>query len=516
VSYGDASLAARAQVVLDAAITSYQVQVETWGFWPPGIEPGAGLYRFYLEDAEGAAGYTAPYAYDESTPREDAFTYIVIEASLDEASLRTTTAHELNHACQTAMDVGEVVAFMENTATWIEAMTFPEAAQFLPYVFPYFQEQPHRPLEYMRMNGSDIYEYGGALWVHFLETLYGAGDPAWIRSIWEACVQNLGINEPDYLDAIDERLAEVGGLAEAVRTFARYRFFIGGDDDGQHLPGAGEWYGAEVARAATWSTSNLPVIDAGPASLATRPQPNGCNYVVLEVSTRPELPLKVTFAGDPALRWNVDLLQVAAGAPTTVTRVNPAEEASAAVTVDASALDRLVLVICQLGAPGYDPDPRHWTAGDYRYRLEPDVPAPEVTAVTPDTLAQGAPDGTLLLAGARFSTLPGLAVRTAPADVILRLEAVVSDTELRVTAFVPPGAALGPRDVVVTNPGGREGVAPAALTIVAPGADAGPDAGGGTGGGGEGCGCAAGGSRSAPAPLVVALFSLWIIRRRRS
>jgi hypothetical protein len=480
VSYGRPDLAAKAQVVLEATLASYVTQVEGFGFWPPGIEAGTERYRIYLDDALGAAGYTAPYMDDERTPHADALSYIVVESSLTDNDLRTTVAHEFNHACQLAMDANEVTAFMENTATWIEDRTFPEIST-MSYMFRYFQDQPYRPLEFMQSGDSDGYEYGGALFVLYLESQFGGLDPAFARGIWEGTVQAGTQNEPDYQDVIDHQLAQQGGLTEAVLGFAQARFFVGRDDDRQHLDGAASWAGAEVARTATFGIDDLPRRAERPADPATRPQPNGCNYVVLDVTRTPEFPLRFSFAGAPERRWNADLLQIAPPAPTTFVRLPLDATAAGSAVVDAAGLERLVLVICQLGDAGYDPDSRSWVAADYTFAIEYAVPPPVVTAVSPGQLARGSHDSLLTVIGTGFVAHQELKVSTAVAGVTLELAKVVSPSELQVTAFASPTAPLGPFDIVVTNPGGAEGVGAGLLTIVAavPPTDGEPRSGGG-------------------------------------
>jgi hypothetical protein len=521
VSYALPAQQAVAQRVLEVAEIAYQIEVLDWGFWEPLIEPAAGLFRFYVMDAMGAAGYCSPYLENDDTPHNDAYTYIVIDPSLNGVYLDTTVVHEFNHSCQIAMDYGEQVSFMENTASYVEAEIFPEGWLYTVMTFPYFQSQPWRPLEYKKAAGSDYYEYGGALWVHFLAYLYGNEDPRWVRQVWEGTVQNGSINEPDYFDSLDELLGADGGLIEAVKTFSEYRFFVGMDDDGQHLPGAGSWWDSEVWRTATWSTYHLPIRDEGPADNATRPQPNGCNYIVLDLGNELDWPLRFYFRGNLDLSWHVYVMQIDASglAESTVLSVDASGIGQA--TMDADGLDRLVMVVCQRGGESYDPDHRAWTPGDYLYSIEYDIPAPTVTAVSPDRLAQGAHGVSLSITGSGFVEHEELTVAISGERVAVTFEEFVSSEELRVSVTVAPDAELGPRDVVVTNPGGSAGFGDGVLTLVTPDevVDAGPDGGTTTGGSQPGCGCETTGSRRPPLlPLIfgIAFSWLWVRRHRRS
>lgn len=515
VSYGLPSQASQAQRILEVAELSYQTQVVDWGFWEPPIEAAAGLYRFYLDDAGGAAGYTAPYLDNANTAHLDAYTYIFIDPSLDGVYLDTTVAHEFNHACQISMDYGERVAFMENTASYIEAEMFPDGWWYTVATFPYFQSKPWRPLEYKK-TPSDIYEYGGALWVHFLAEVFGNSDPRWVRQIWEGSVQMGNINEPDYFDVLEDMLADQGGLAGAVKAFSEYRYFIGNDDDGQHLSGADDWWDSEVWRTRTLSTLQLPVREATPEDNATRPMPNGCNYIVLDVDTAVDWPLRFGFRGDLNLQWFVNVMQVASGQTTQYTELTVDASGVGQISLDVNALDEAVLVVCQLTGEGYDPDNTFWPPGNYYYTIEYDIPAPEVTGADPAEIAQGAHGVSLTIHGTGFVQDSELTVSLSGERIVVSDLEFISGEELRVSVTVTPDAELGPRSVTVTNPGGSTGVGPGLVTIVDPAdhPDAGPDGGTDARDPGPGCGCRSTTTDSGGG-LLLLLLALGLCRRGR-
>lgn len=515
VSYSDPGYVHKAQLILNAAITSYNKEVTEWGFWEPPIEPGAEFYRIFLQSTgSSAGGYCSPYTDVPNTPRSDSYSYIVIDTGNTNDLIPITVAHEFNHACQLGMDALEVTAFLENTATYIEGQVFPDDAYYTILTFSYFQAQPFRPLEYMNMGQSDLYEYGGSMWVWFLEYMYGNEDPAWIRQVWEGSVQADWMNEPDYFDVLDNMLQSHGGLTEAVKVFSRYRFFVGTDDDGQHFPDAHTWFGTEVEKTATWSISNLPFLNLEPPS-ETRPQPNGCNYIVLEVNRAAEQPVRFSFSGDADLRWNVDLIKVAAEQDTTYEQLEVDAEGSGKLTIDVSELDQVVMVVCQLSGDGYDPDARQWTQGKYTYSIQYEVPPPEITSVTPDRFAPGAHNELMIIRGSGFMDLHSLEVALSGDKVRVELQEHVSSEELHVRVFVAPGAELGPRDVVVINPDGTRGVGEEMVSIVDPSelVDAGPDGGTGGSGGSSGCGCRGGSSGGSFPALLIALLALALIIR---
>lgn len=520
VSYGSAFHQAKAQVVLDAVARAYQKEVVEWGFRAPPVESGSGPYRFYImEPGPGVAGYTSPYALNHDTPDVDAYTYIVIGPDADDLSIAATVAHEFNHACQVATDVLEVTSFFENTATFIESQVYPEAAPYTAQFFRYFQAAPFRPIEFMQNARSDGYEYGGALWVHFLVHTYGNDDPRWIRQVWEDSAQANQTNEPDYFDVLETTLAGSGGLRGAVAGFSRDRFFVGADDDGFHLPDSGRWTGAEVARAAVYSLSQLPLTDRRPMESATRPQPNGCNYIDIDVDTAPRFPVRFSVTGEAGLEWGAEVYALFETAETAVTPIPLQADATGVggtVLINALTARRLVLAICQLSGSGYDPDRRPWNAGDYRYSVALDVPPATVTGISPSELPRGSHGELVTIRGSGFVDNPKLAVAMSGAKNLMELDTFVSASELRARVYVAPAAELGARDVLVVNPGSSVGAGAALLKIVDPPPPA--RAGGGTARSGltaPGCGCAQAPS-GGTGLLVLAAAVVWRCRRRRS
>jgi hypothetical protein len=522
VSYSDESLEAKAQQVLTALETSFAKEVQEWGFWAPALEPGSEYYEVFLMDPglPGVGGYTSPYLENVATSRADTHSYIVVGDEYDGVLLASIVAHEFNHACQLAMDASEQIAFLENSASYIESAVFPAGWPYDFLMFPAFQSQPYRPLEYTAPGGtSDGYEYGGALWVRFLEHLYGADDPRFLRQIWEGSVQDGWTNEPDYFDVLDEKLGPEGGLSGAVHAFAEHRFFVGGDDDGQHLPGAEQWTGSEVWRTATWTSAQLPLVDEAPADLDTRPRPNGCNYVVLNVDGSAALPVRVSFSGAASVRWDVSVLALADDGGTSREPLAIDDQGVGALSVSLAGLDRLVLVVCQLGQDGYDPDDHQWTAGSYHYGIQWDIPAPTVAAASPTEIEQGAHGVPVIITGEGFYDHEDLAVSLSGSKVAITLAEIVSAEELRVLVTVAPNAPLGPRDVTVVNPGGAAGVGPGLISIVPAKPLPGPEASGAITPSG-GCGCAVPpGSRTPPLGLpwlgAAAALGVRLAGRRR-
>jgi MYXO-CTERM domain-containing protein len=468
VSYTDPAHADKADQVMKAAILAFEKQVTEFGFLAPPIDPAHGAYRMYVASAQGAAGYTSPYGPIADTPHSDAYSFIVIDPVLTGLGLDTTVTHEFAHACQVSMDAQEIVAFMENSATYIEGQVYPSSAAYVAATFPYFQRHPHRPLEYMKMFNSDLYEYGGSLFVTFLQDTYGDRDPRFLREIWERTMQEGFINEPDYFDALEVMLEDRGGMREAAIAFAESRFFVGSDDDGKHMTDAGSWYGAEVSRTATWSLNQLPLIDKGPPDKSSRPGPNGCNYVVLRTGDTPP-PLHFTFQGEVGFDWWISLIGLAADG--SLKRYGPSLDNNAFAELELSRVDQesshsLLAIFCQLAPPSYDPDDRAWTGAAYTYSFDYAFASPTILSIDPPEIARGSHNVSLTLRGTGFADCDGLDVAIGGSGAKLWLEEIISPQELRLTAAVPPTAPLGPRDITVTNPGGKSVVGPGLLSIV--------------------------------------------------
>ncbi|MCD6500362.1 MAG: hypothetical protein J7M25_18860 [Deltaproteobacteria bacterium] len=520
VSYNDQNQEGMAQLILDSAETAYQTEVTNWGFWAPLIEPGEDFFRIYIQSTGmGGGAYTAPYAMNPATDTADAFTYIVVDQNNGEYELPGIVAHEFNHTCQAAMDVVEVTAFWENTATYIMSQVFSSAWSYTMGTFPYFQMRPFYPLEHMNGGNSDMYEYGGALWLYFMEYLYGNQDPRWIREVWEGSVQVGMINEPDYFDVLSDKLQDIGGFDAMVKTFAQYRYFASSDDDGQHLPNASSWWSAEVAKEAQWDTSDLPITEEHPAS-ADRPQPNGCNYIVLDITRDSDVPLSIDFDGQDDLLWNVDLLTIANGQDSTSQRMEIGDSAVGHMETNTTNGDKLVMVVCLLGGEGYDPDTTHWTVGDYTYSMGYLAPIPQVLSVDPMYVKRGTQDQKLTVHGEGFVNLSGLRVRFGQDKVAVNQQEFVSDQEIKVSIVVGATADLGPTDVLVENPGHRVGIGAGLLIVVddLPADDAGVGADGSAGSGpgeGRGCGCRSAGSGPVAAWPFMLVFGLMWWRRRR-
>jgi MYXO-CTERM domain-containing protein len=422
------------------------------------------------------------------------------------------------------MDVMEPTPFWENTASYIMSQVFPDQLFFTVGTMYLFQGQPWRALDYMNLQDSDAYEYGGGLFLWYLADTYAPADgPQLVAEIWQNCVQTQYYNEPDYFDAIAETVAARGvpdSMEKILVDFSEARFFVGTRDDGEHIYGADQFSGAEVALAAHHSASQLPALQESPPP-AQAPASFGSNHVLVDLPADYPNPLTVRFDGDDDTRWAARVVLFGDGRPT---QSKPMTLAPG--TWDGSAVIQptgdtgLLLLVVNLGDAGYDPDTfdsySGWPVSSYTYDVEPILPPPTVLSLDPAVVERGQQGVFFKLYGTGFQAGGDFALVFDDPDLQLSsLDRVLLD-EVSFRLTVPLGTALGPMDLTVHNRDGQQVFAPGILTVVEVGA---LDPDGGPGSGDEpkgGCGCrAAVDPAAALTPLLVLLLGLAVRRRRR-
>lgn len=239
----DADEAADVLAILELA---WEVQVDTLGFAAPLADGGAcgpdDRYDVFLwRGADGA--FVEAIEDNPDTVHDDFTTYMAIDVfgSFADGFLDTTLAHELNHALQASDDWWESALIFEMTATYAETLVYPEQDDWF-YTIEDFQRRPQWSLFY-----DDQYEtwymYGAAMFLHFLEQRYYAGDASFIARVWRESRSDPAAGRPDYLDALRSVLAgELGvTLEDAVVEFMQWRWFVAEFDDGAHFARGADW-----------------------------------------------------------------------------------------------------------------------------------------------------------------------------------------------------------------------------------------------------------------------------------
>ncbi len=128
-------------------------------------------------------------------------------------SLRTTAAHELQHAIQAAYDDWDPYEWLyEASAVWIEDQVYPEIGDAKSYLADYMHAPDLCPLSVGR-DDQDVRWYGGWILLRYISEHYGGPDT--IRRLWEQMATL------DGLEALEATLAEQQtSLAEVLVDFA--------------------------------------------------------------------------------------------------------------------------------------------------------------------------------------------------------------------------------------------------------------------------------------------------------
>lgn len=218
-----------AREILGFAEASWQKQFADMGFALPHADAGLGGSNnldIYLttELDPGIGGYAGFSGFNEETPRQDAFGYLVINNNIDSRIRRFVVAHEMFHLSQMAYDWWEDLSFMEASATWIVDHVFPDENIYWRY-FPFFNAEPYTALDYISIKNP--YQYGAALFTTFLDEKYGHGDGQLIRKIWEGTIQDDIDNEPDFLDSIKTAIGAGQSLESIYAEFGVWRLLTG-------------------------------------------------------------------------------------------------------------------------------------------------------------------------------------------------------------------------------------------------------------------------------------------------
>lgn len=188
--------------VVEAVEEFYDIEINQLG-WPPppsdGTIGGDGRYDVYLADiiggGEGALGYASPETIVGDNPNSPnlvetsaATSYLVLDndyEGLDYGDsvtaiglMRTTFAHEFNHAIQFGYDAQEPHGWMyEATATWMETAAAgkdQDATGYVEYAFEY----PELCFGTLSDPQDGLLQYGEWTFIQMLSDLYGPTAPA--------------------------------------------------------------------------------------------------------------------------------------------------------------------------------------------------------------------------------------------------------------------------------------------------------------------------------------------------
>ncbi len=372
---------------LAAAEDAWRLQVDTAGFPPPlpddrgfpddggdarldiylgPVLPGVGAVTVGGEDPDPADGRSTRPA------------FLRISDALDDDALVVTTHHEFHHAVQFAVDARESPMWSEATAVAWELRARPDVDAWQD-ALPSFQRQPQAPVVTdsvafapFATDDGGLYEYGAALFALYLDHVVGDDDGVLWRELWQASVQPdaagdvVDANEPDWLDALTQRLASARAgdptapsWPDLVLEFAAWRAFTGSRvvvDDG---PPA-EW---ALDGRATLATQALR-LDAltgveRATTMAEGPFVLGCATWGGTAAVDDAVPLRVEARSEDGhpLGIAVAVLTPAGDGPRSAARSRSDVATAVAVDVDVPADHAVVIAVCDVAVADADAAP---------------------------------------------------------------------------------------------------------------------------------------------------------------
>ncbi len=221
--------------------------------------------------------------------------------------LGATVAHEFNHAVHAANDWDEIPIAFEMCASYVEQFFGPVAS----YSVMDFQAMADWGLLRTDSKYATWYMYGSALYIHFLRDCYLHGDDGWLPELWVS-MRNQGpdftVNTPHFVNAVDGLLRPVGGtFLDSLPAFARWRYYAGLRDDGQHfrrLPT--QWTQHAFLPEATLAIPQVTLANLS-RPLAPAPMLTGCSYLEVKRSSEAQTSFQVALQAPvvPGVRWVV-------------------------------------------------------------------------------------------------------------------------------------------------------------------------------------------------------------------
>jgi len=381
----DASLVPEVLVRVEDA---WQVVIEDHGLAVPlrmvGGEVEEGFDLVVDVDAPGLSAYEIA-GVDDSTPITDCailnyfnptaapattFTDMTLQLLIARSALHAVDCLEPVRPAYDMFGVAFCVISMESQHPyWVSHQLSP------------FQNAPYNSIDY---HDGTMYGYGSALFTLFIDEAYGAGDGSllvetWARAAQEGTIdswigaypQSTTENEPDFLDAVAAQLETEGvDFDEATIEFARWRYFVGADDDGAHFANASQWVGGEVARDRILTFQDLPIADEECLEPVAE---LGSSFTHIDLSgwDDPQVGLKVGFYSTAETSWAVEVYLVPeGGGAATVEPLAFGDAHTAGLELaDLVGYAELVVAVVNLGDGEHDADDNDWGREEGVYAL---------------------------------------------------------------------------------------------------------------------------------------------------
>ncbi len=272
-SGADAATAEYVRKVAQAVEDFYNIEINQLGWAVPPSDQALGgndRYDVYITDVigegEGALGYTSPETIVGDNPNTSgvevaaATSYLVIDndyANTDTSDptglMRTTFAHEFNHAIQFGYDGNETHNWMyESTATWMETAAAGKDQDATGYV-EYAYQYPEICFGTTSDPGDGQLQYGDWTFIQMLSDLFGEEI---VPTYWEYVAEYQG------WESLERMLADRG--MTLPETLAAYRLKnLARDYELAPLFNATVWLENTIDETGTWTFTGEGIQELG-------------------------------------------------------------------------------------------------------------------------------------------------------------------------------------------------------------------------------------------------------------
>lgn len=182
----------------------------------------------YLEPADYTVKAGSLIQSGARTQRYEGGIATIIDSRIDISLWSTYIHHEYAHACQIAMGGPSKSVFMdEASASLQEVLAFGQKGSWQSAVEE-FQQHPEIP-PFMdvselsgRLKSNSKFEYGGSLFLRFLDEKFGEGDGKYLRQLWTKASEKLPkVDNVDWVKMLEEASGQK--FADLILEFANWR-----------------------------------------------------------------------------------------------------------------------------------------------------------------------------------------------------------------------------------------------------------------------------------------------------
>ena len=373
-----------ADVTLEAAELSWEMEVEQWGWEAPGGDDelgGSDALDYYLADTE-FGGYASPDEWWETGTQAHCVGHIVINRDMDPDSVRITVPHEFNHILQMWTDCAEDAQMFEASAVFAQDWVYPE------YGSAWYFAAAYQAGWY---NGLDFYEYaeppqyGSFIFLQYVAERFADGSPVSTREIWDDATQGDWGNSNSWMEAL-ERFLEAhwtGDLPDpdgdelytelAWQEFSECRYFLGQNWIEGYLthgsPDESGW-GIELPLAGTASLASL---EQGPVDIDLSHAMGELSSAAVQIRHPAEgWVIHADLEADSdSERWALTLVSLDGAEAEVLERVVGAiEDGEAHVSTEILAdVETVIAVIAQVGDGNLDPTQDDWAGDDAEIQI---------------------------------------------------------------------------------------------------------------------------------------------------